>query len=265
MSTPEAKRAKSQIEYPDSDGQPIADNTLQFRWIQTLHGGLDAMFRRDPEVFVAGDLLWYPVEGNNRLRTAPDVMVALGRPKGDRGSYRQWEEGGVAPQVTFEILSHKNRAADRLEKLRFYDRYGVEEFYVYDPQTARLEGWLRRGERLERIPQMDGWVSPRLKIRFDLSAGELRVFLPDGQRLISYIELAELRDQERRRADEEHRRADEEHRRAEEVHPPAQEDRTRPDQEHGRAEEEYRQFQENRRRVEHLRAQIRALGLEPDV
>jgi hypothetical protein len=44
-------------------------------------GGLDAWFRHDPQVFVAGDLLWYPVEGNNRLSTAPDVMVAFGRPK----------------------------------------------------------------------------------------------------------------------------------------------------------------------------------------
>ena len=216
MSTTEARRAQSQIEYPDSDGQPMADNTVQFRWIQTLQGGLDAMFRRDPEVFVAGDLLWYPVEGNNRLRTAPDVMVVLGRPKGDRGSYRQWEEGGIAPQVTFEILSSGNRAADRLEKLRFYERYGVEEFYVYDPHAAHLEGWIRRGEHLERIPQMDGWVSPRLGIRFDMSLGELQVLGPDGDPLISYIEMAELRHQERRR-------------------------------------------------VERLRAQIRALGLEPDV
>ncbi|MCU0875242.1 MAG: hypothetical protein MUE50_23160, partial [Pirellulaceae bacterium] len=79
-------RRKPEIEYPDSDGLPMSDNTLQFQWIVTLQGGLDALFRDDPDVFVAGDLLWYPVEGDNTVRAAPDVLVVFGRPKGYRGS-----------------------------------------------------------------------------------------------------------------------------------------------------------------------------------
>jgi len=77
------------IIYPQSDGKPMADNTTQFRWIVTIQGGLDALFRDNPDIFVAGDLLWYPVEGHPEISTAPDVMVAFGRPKGDRGSYLQ--------------------------------------------------------------------------------------------------------------------------------------------------------------------------------
>ena len=88
----------------------MSDNTLQFQWIVTIKGGLDALFRHDPDVFVAGDLLWYPVEGKPKIRIGPDVLVAFGRPKGERGSYRQWEEGGIAPQVVFEILSPGNRS-----------------------------------------------------------------------------------------------------------------------------------------------------------
>ena len=72
-------------------------------------GGLDALFRDDPDVFVAGDLLWYPVEGDPKTRIAPDAMVVFGRPKGYRGSYKQWDEGGIAPQVVFEVLSPGNR------------------------------------------------------------------------------------------------------------------------------------------------------------
>jgi hypothetical protein len=97
MSTQTIDQPRTEIVYPESDGKPIADNTLQFRWIVKIQGGLDAWFRHDPQVFVAGDLLWYPVEGNNRLSTAPDVMVAFGRPKGDRGSYRRRVERLVAP------------------------------------------------------------------------------------------------------------------------------------------------------------------------
>src|ERR1700740_1321724 len=97
------------ILYPDEDGNPIAENTLQFEWISSIKGSLDTLFHDRNDVFVAGDLLWYPVKGEPTIRTAPDAMVAFGRPKGRRGSYKQWEEDGVAPQVVFEVLSPGNR------------------------------------------------------------------------------------------------------------------------------------------------------------
>src|SRR3954453_11338217 len=91
--------------YPESDGKPLAENTKQLRWIVVLYGNLAALFRTVADVFVAGDLLWYPVEGCPEISIAPDVLVVFGRPKGDRGSYQQWEEGGVPLTVVFEIVS----------------------------------------------------------------------------------------------------------------------------------------------------------------
>jgi Uma2 family endonuclease len=192
---------KPVIVYPDSDGRPMADNTLQFRWIMTIQGGLDALFRTDPNVFVAGDLLWYPVEGHPDIRVAPDALVVFGRPKGYRGPYRQWVEGGVAPQVVFEVLSPGNTPVEMQQKLNFYDRYGVEEYYLYDPDSLALRGWQRQGDHLVPIPQTDGWVSPRLRVRFDLSAGELQIIGPDGRPFASYVELAAQRDQAQERAE----------------------------------------------------------------
>src|SRR5262249_30879265 len=93
------------IVYPESDGKPIADNTKQARWIVVLFGNLSALYRSAADVFVAADLFWYAVEGDESARTAPDVLVVFGRPKGDRGSYKQWEEDNVPPTVVFEILS----------------------------------------------------------------------------------------------------------------------------------------------------------------
>ncbi len=61
----------SGIIYPDSDGQPMAENTLQFKWIVLIKEGLETLFHRDPNIFVAGDLLWYPVEGQPKIRQAP--------------------------------------------------------------------------------------------------------------------------------------------------------------------------------------------------
>ncbi len=179
------------IIYPDSDGKPMADNTKQFDWIMTLVGGLQMLFANDPNVFVAGDLLWYPVEGDNKTRIAPDALVAFGRPKGYRGSYKQWEEGGVAPQVVFEVLSPGNTRKEMADKLAFYDRYRVEEYYLYDPDNGRLQGWLRQAGRLMEIAQMRGWISPRLGVRFELEGIDLCLTRPDGRRFVSYVEMAQ--------------------------------------------------------------------------
>src|SRR3982750_326351 len=125
MSTPTHRPQKQKVVYPESDGRPMADNTRQFEYIVTIKGGLDALFRDDPNVFVAGDLLWYPVEGDNTTRAAPDAMVVIGRPKGYRGSYQQWREDGIAPQVVFEVLSPGNRPMEMVRKHEFYQPYGV--------------------------------------------------------------------------------------------------------------------------------------------
>lgn len=188
-------------EYPESDGQPVADNTKQFRYIQTIVGGLDALFRDDPNVFVAGDLLWYPVEGHQEICQAPDALVVFGRPKGDRGSYVQILEEGIAPQVVFEVRSPQNTAPEMARKRAFYERYGVEEYYDYDPDRRVLRGWLRRGALLVAIAEMRGWVSPRLGVRFALEDGEMRLYRPDGQRFVSYAELDAQRAQAERRAE----------------------------------------------------------------
>jgi Uma2 family endonuclease len=182
------------IVYPDSDGQPMADNTLQFRYIVMIQGGLDLVFAEEQNVFVAGDLLWYPVEGEPTIRQAPDVMVAFGRPKGHRGSYRQWEEAGVAPQAVFEILSPGNRVAEMVRKFAFYERHGVEEYYLFDPDSGDLSGWLRDGDVLKEIANMQGWISPRLGVRFEVHNDELQLFGPDGRRFQTYVELAQERD-----------------------------------------------------------------------
>lgn len=204
-----------EIDYPDNDGQPIAENTLQFEWITTIKGGLDAMFRERPDVFVAGDLFWYPVEGKNTIRTAPDAMVVIGRPKGYRGSYQQWKEGGIAPQVVFEVLAPGNRPAEMAEKLQFYETHGVKEYYIYDPDRIGLEGWIRANDHLRKLTDTEGWVSPELGIRFEISGDDLRIIRPDGQRFLTYLEQDERGDREQQRADAARLRADAADQRAE--------------------------------------------------
>jgi Uma2 family endonuclease len=194
--------------YPDDDGLPMSDNTLQYEWIVTIKDNLEALFRDDANVFVGGNLLWYAVEGEPTIRTAPDVLVVFGRPKGYRGSYMQWREGGVSPQVVFEILSPGNRDEDMARKFEFYERYGVEEYYLYDPDGIVLSGWLRGEGGLQSIEPMHNWISPRLGIRFDLSGEELRIYGPNKERFLSFVELKTLQERERQRADEAQQRAE---------------------------------------------------------
>jgi Uma2 family endonuclease len=194
--------------YPDSDGNRMADNTEQFQWIVVIKENLELLFANLPNVFVAGDLLWYPVEGNAKIRTAPDAMVVFGRPKGRRGSYQQWHEDGIAPQVVFEVLSSGNRKVEMERKLLFYDRYGVAEYYIYDPDANGLEGWLRSDGYLDALTVMNGWVSPRLGIRFIPSNDTLQILRPDGKPFLTFVELGQRLEQEQQRAEAERQRAE---------------------------------------------------------
>jgi len=201
-------RTAPNITYPDSDGQPMADNTQQFRWIVLIKENLELIFAESPDVFVAGDLLWYPVEGHPEIRVAPDVLVAFGRTKCDRSSYQQWHEGNIAPQVVFEILSPGNRLKEMTKKLQFYDRYGVEEYYIYDPDRNDLHGLHRQDNRLNVIEDFQAWTSPRLQIRFAISDDSLEIYHSNGQKFLSTLELKQRGDRESERADQEYERAE---------------------------------------------------------
>ena len=150
---------------------------------------------------MAGDLLWYPTENNNKKRQAPDIMLVFGIPKRDRGSYQQWKENNIAPQVVFEIVSPGNTQKEMNKKLLFYEHNGVEEYYIYDPEKNDFSGLLRNEQELEVIEEIDNWISPRLGIRFELAEPELIIYYPDGQPFSSYSEETEKAEQERQRAE----------------------------------------------------------------
>ena len=255
---------ESEIVYPESDGQPMAENTLQFEWIVTIKEGLERTLTERPDAFVAGDLLWYPVEGHPEICTAPDALVALGRPKGFRGSYKQFEENGIAPQVVFEVLSPGNRPKAMTEKLKFYEKYGVDEYYIYDPHDNELTGYLRTEGELRAIADMNGWISPLLGIRFDCSGSALVIYGPDGQRFLSYQEMAQERDRvvkpERDRVTQERDRATQERDRVTQERDEVSLERDRIEFERAKLAQE-RDLE--RQRVERMAAQLRALGVEP--
>ncbi|MEM7539642.1 MAG: Uma2 family endonuclease, partial [Chloroflexota bacterium] len=165
------------IIYPESDGQPMAENTKQYDFLTDIVGNLRIMTADDPNILVVGDLLWYPVQGQTGKGNVytPDVMVVIGRPKGHRGSYLQWLENDIAPQIVFEIWSISNTAQHKREKFNFYQKHGVQEYYTIDSETDIWEGWIRDQDMLEKIEDMDGWRSPRLGFQFKCESKEMKL------------------------------------------------------------------------------------------
>ena len=239
------------IHYPDSDGQPMSDNTVQFTWIALVMWNLEHQFAARPDVFVAGDHLIYPIEGDPDTRQAPDVYVAFGPHKGDRGSYKVWEEGGIFPQVVFEIWSPSNRVDQMEEKREFYERHGAEEYYLIYPEfPCHVRGWQRGAAGLVELAKMNGWTSPRLGVRFQIQPRRVTIIGPDGKVFKTPAEIAAERDEQSQLAQEERERADEQARLAKEQQERADEQARLASAERERAEEQARLVKKERERAD---------------
>ncbi|MEM6264195.1 MAG: Uma2 family endonuclease [Bacteroidota bacterium] len=199
MAIPTSGYPSSQtVIYPESDGKPMADNTRQTRWIIAFYNNLRAILR-DRVAFVAADIFWYPVEGNPKIVVAPDVLVALGRPDGDRGSYKQWEEEGQPPDVVIEVLSLSNHYVEMINKLDFYNSYGVQEYLVIDPDREVFVGYVRKNGLLTKDGSDEGWTSPLLQFSIRKQDHELVAFKPDSKPFKTFEELeAEAEDAQQR-------------------------------------------------------------------
>lgn len=199
----------AEISYPGSDGEPMTSSKIQYEQIVTTKGNLEPIFLDNPDIFVTSDLFWYPIEGRPDIHTASDAMVIFVRPKGHRPSYMQWLEDYVPPQVIFEIASPGNRPSEWVEQLNFYRRYGVQEYDIHDPDTGDWEGYIRQGEELIPVENMEGWVSPLLGIRFGKATGEdTGLFYLDGRPFHRFTKLGEMVKAERQRAEAEQQHAE---------------------------------------------------------
>jgi Uma2 family endonuclease len=261
---PNALMAEEDHEFPSSDGKPMAENTRQYEAVVTLKGNIEAF--APTNAFVAGDHLIYVDRTDATACQAPDVYVAFGRPRGHRPCYKVWEEGGVFPQVVFEVLAPSNDGNEMSRKRAFYFEHGAEEYYEFDPEAGEWAGWVR--DRVTgvpvAVPEMGGYTSPRLGMRFEFRPLELRAFRPDGTRFLSFQELEDDRRAQRHRADNAERRIEEEGRRAEEQRRElerqrlaerlrADEESRRADEERNAAEQARREAAEQRRRADEER------------
>ena len=195
------------VDYPCSDGQPMAESDFQLKPLVYAITALQTHFLHQSQVYVAGDMFVYFKEGAPRAVVAPDVFVVVGAPKHMRMSYKLWEEP-KAPDFVLEITSRSTRAEDQGRKREVYASLGVGEYWLFDPTgdwlAPRLKGFrLHEGEYrpLPSVALVGGGLSLHsealgLEVRLDEDRS-LRLHDPEtGEDLPAHEEMRERVEQE---------------------------------------------------------------------
>ena len=146
--------APVEIDYPSSDGEPLAESYFQLIPLVYAFDALRRRYADREDVFVAADLLIYYRRGT-RESVAPDVFVVFGAENRPRHSYLLWQEP-KGPDFVLEITSASTREKDQGPKRATYRRLGVREYWQYDPTgdylAPPLQGLELIGGRYERLP-----------------------------------------------------------------------------------------------------------------
>ena len=121
------------IEYPSSDGEPMAEYDWQYIPLTDTVSTLRVHYRDRSDVYIAGDMLIYYRINRNDVRVAPDVFAVFGATGNHpRDSWLVWREGR-APDFVMEIASSRTWQRDATEKRRIYADMGVTEYVRFDP------------------------------------------------------------------------------------------------------------------------------------
>lgn len=219
---------QSEIEYPSSDGEPMAESDITRDYMTYGVEALKLHFESRSDVYVSANSFVYYEEGNKSAVVAPDIYVVFGVIKCQRDNYKIWKEGGIAPQFVLEITSETTQDVDQESKPETYRSLGVKEYFQYDPSgdylNPILQGVRLVNNRYEPIPinniAFDTlWLySEVLALELHIISGELRFRNPQtGEFLKTYQQSEEgrLAEQSARLAEQQGRLAEQQGRLAE--------------------------------------------------
>ncbi len=178
-------RIAREVDYPESDGKPMAETPVHMQVMWDVINMLMAWFTHNPLVYVWGNMFLYYVQGNPKKNVSPDVMVVKGVDKDrERRVFKVWDENGRTPSVTIEISSRKTRREDTVTKFTLYqDVLKVREYFLFDPfgeyLDPPLKGYRLRGGVYQPIRAVAGRL-PSLELGLHLEANgqQLRLWDP---------------------------------------------------------------------------------------
>ena len=188
-----AKGAPTPVHYPVSDGKPMSESGLHWEVSMDTGAVLKSHHLNRPDAYVGGNCFMYPEEDKPKVFVSPDLFVAYGVPEGPpRDVWQVWVEGKV-PDFILEVTSRSTRKEDERKKKDFYERYGVPEYWQFDPTGDYLDPILKGralgadGRYRElKLEERDGGLcrlSEVLGLDLRLEDGRLRFFDPQARRV----------------------------------------------------------------------------------
>ena len=182
--------SKTDIIYPSSDGEPVAETYIHLYAILTTLEVLKQYLSGQQATVLANQFMYYS-QGLPRMRVAPDVMVIFNVEPGGRDNYKIWEEKQV-PQVIFEMTSPGTKSQDQEFKKTLYEQLGVKEYWLFDPKgewiPEQLKGYRLRNNIYEII---EDYVSEPLQLKLKVEGELIGFYRKDtGEKLLIPEELA---------------------------------------------------------------------------
>jgi Uma2 family endonuclease len=145
---------EQEIEYPTSDGQPMAESPDHAQVMMDLFLCLQLRYKAVADAWEGINFFLFYEKGNPKARVSPDVMLAKGVARWDRQNYLLWKER--PPSLIVEVTSRKTRRKDTGPKKELYEWIGVEEYILFDPLgdylRPQLQGYRLLRGRYQPIP-----------------------------------------------------------------------------------------------------------------
>ena len=169
-----------EVVYPSEERKKMGETDFHYRQIELLFQMLQLFFEARQDVYFASDIMFYYEKGNIHKRFAPDLMICFGISNEKRRSYKLWEEK-VMPSVIFEVASEATWEKDVTTKRRLYEKLGVAEYYVIDPEykylpSPMLAYHLEFGELVRQSVQNNRIFSKALNLEIVNTGEDFRFF-----------------------------------------------------------------------------------------
>jgi Uma2 family endonuclease len=184
------------IDLPDDDGMPLETNWHRGQ-INLLIDVIRYRWRDRQDFFAGGNMfIYYSLEqARNRDYKGPDFFLVKDVDGSrNRRKWVVWEESGRYPDVIVELLSPATAKTDLGPKKQIYERtFHTPNYFCYDPETNRLQGWRFGGWNYEPLRHdahgrlwsdaLDAWVGTWTGMYQQQHAVWLRLFDAAGNLL----------------------------------------------------------------------------------
>jgi Uma2 family endonuclease len=146
----------------ETDSEPL-DSPWHRAAINLLIEVVLWLFRGRQDYFVGGNMFVYysRTQPRRRKNRGPDFFFVKDV-DGTRERLYWWvyEEDNRLPDVIIELLSPTTAKEDRTTKKALYEKtFRTPEYYCFDPDTGKLDGWRLVGKRYEPIVANEqGWL-----------------------------------------------------------------------------------------------------------